>query len=696
MYPTPAPIGPIVTKLGESYERSRAASWKLDGLLSELLNRQAALVREVGLARGFLESREEFDEALEALQRDTNGQLLSRYGQILSRLACEVLQEDIVIALTLTTERGLPALNIVSMGPNGSEIDIFDGMGGSLTNIICLGLRLIAVARIPGMRRFICLDEVDCWVRPGRVARFYDAVKQLANHGGVQTIVIAHHEVGQFTQGTNILQVRGRPRSGLHVEASAPGGWKDDETPGIRSVRLVNVAGYIDSTLELSPGVSAIIGENNVGKSQAISALRAVFYNRVSDNLIRHGEKRCEVHITFEKGVVLSWSREPARRTSVNEWILRDAQGNVMTIDGAICHAGKRKKDAGQDSNGVPEWVGKVSGIFMHDDLDIQTTHQKRPLFLLERPATQRADILNIGRESAYCTAMVALHKANCQTSAQTIKRGERELGELLPRIQSIQDALGAIKADLGELGEAHESILSSARLTSRLRESLGHLDTLRHESAYLTSLKDCFTGLPDAGLTEILSQNVRETAQLSRLVTRQAGLMRKTRDLEAAVEILSSLPEAPTVSDTAPLRAALAQKTRLEAEETTLASAIRIYADIPQAPAVEDLTNIKKGLNKKEGIQKDIAALSSRIDILSSVPDVPELTMTDGLRAGLSRLDAARVQNEAAERELSGVRREIEGAHAQMRGLLEQVGFSCPMCGSGLAHDHPMVSEVA
>lgn len=671
--------------------------WTVEGQLSELRAREAELRLDVGQARGFLEHREEYEEALDSLQRDTNGTLLSKYGQILSRLACEVLEQDITIDLTLNTERGLPALGIVARGPNNAEIDIVEGMGGSLTNTICLGLRLIAAARIPGMRKFMFLDEVDCWVRPGRIARFYDVVKQLAAHGGIQTVVIAHHDVGQFSQDTNILQLRGRPRGGLHVEASGAGGWSDNAQPGIRSIRLVNVAGYIDSTMNLSPGVNAILGENNIGKSQAIRALRAVFYGVADDGLIRFGENRCEVHVTFENGVLLSWSREPGRRTSVNEWTLRDASGEVMTIDGAICQAGKRKKGAGQDSRGVPDWVRKVSGVFMYDDLDIQMTHQKKPLFLLDRPATQRAEILHIGRESAYCAAMVALHKKNCQEKTQLVTRGEKELGTLLPRIEHLQnlvnqssEILAAQKENLQAIADANQSLSALSAATERF--TLCQTATLA-----LSRRQQAYASLPDIAALQHLQTDMKNVETMRQNVERSASLTRDVASLQNNTLALAGLPAIPQFESTQDLLVATQTLSTLSNDVADLEKKNRIFAEIPKIPVLVDLTEMKADIKKERSLDLDVTSLKANLTTFDLLPTLPALEsahrkIPQDLHA-LAEIERGRGVVEEA---LADVTLRSEAVQGEMRGLLEGLGFSCPLCGSHLPHEHPLVKGIA
>ena len=76
-----------------------------------------------------------------------------------------------------------------------------------------------------------------------------------------------------------------------------PVGLWDEGQPGLRFIRLLNVQAYADATLRSSPGVNALIGPNNRGKSSFIRALRAVFYGEARDSLVRAGAKAAQVEI---------------------------------------------------------------------------------------------------------------------------------------------------------------------------------------------------------------------------------------------------------------------------------------------------------------------------------------------------------------------------------------------------------------
>jgi ABC-type branched-subunit amino acid transport system ATPase component len=47
-------------------------------------------------------------------------------------------------------------------------------------------------------RRFLVLDEQDCWLRPDLVPRLVQIVHEAGKALGLQTLMISHHDVSAF------------------------------------------------------------------------------------------------------------------------------------------------------------------------------------------------------------------------------------------------------------------------------------------------------------------------------------------------------------------------------------------------------------------------------------------------------------------------------------------------------------------
>ena len=82
---------------------------------------------------------------------------------------------------------------------DGNPENIMRGQGGSVANILSVGLRIFALRNLgDDHRRLLVLDEQDCWLRPDRVPELMSLVRQAAGKLGIQMIVISHHDEQLF------------------------------------------------------------------------------------------------------------------------------------------------------------------------------------------------------------------------------------------------------------------------------------------------------------------------------------------------------------------------------------------------------------------------------------------------------------------------------------------------------------------
>lgn len=70
----------------------------------------------------------------------------------------------------------------------------------------------------------------------------------------------------------------------------------------LASVRLRNFQRHKDLTIDLSPGITTIIGATDSGKSSIVRALRWAMLNEAPRNLVRRGQKKVGVTLTTQSG----------------------------------------------------------------------------------------------------------------------------------------------------------------------------------------------------------------------------------------------------------------------------------------------------------------------------------------------------------------------------------------------------------
>lgn len=190
-------------------ERLAQGLSRLEGRKDALLAREAELVRAVGLAKGRVALKGDVQAFLDQIQEEHSRRNVASFEALLSALADEVIPGVDPIRLDLSTERGLPALDINVQRPTGERSDVYEDQGGALTNVVGAGLRLVAVVK-SNLRRFVVLDEADCWIKPDRVPVFYKVMEDAANRLGIQCLAISHHDVSTFESNIRVAEVQDR------------------------------------------------------------------------------------------------------------------------------------------------------------------------------------------------------------------------------------------------------------------------------------------------------------------------------------------------------------------------------------------------------------------------------------------------------------------------------------------------------
>ena len=191
---------PETTKLAPPVELRKTLDrlrWQRQQLQGEFKTTDEKLEQ----AKTYLELADQVTEALDELSQTLFEQVLGVLQEKLSIAIQEVLDQPVMFRADASFKRGAASLEF-SVARNGNQEDVNRGQGGSVQNVLSVGLRLFALARLDESehRRFLVLDEQDCWLRPELVPRLVNIVSRAAKELNFQVIMISHHDVSLFEQ----------------------------------------------------------------------------------------------------------------------------------------------------------------------------------------------------------------------------------------------------------------------------------------------------------------------------------------------------------------------------------------------------------------------------------------------------------------------------------------------------------------
>ncbi|GAB7021697.1 AAA family ATPase [Salidesulfovibrio brasiliensis] len=447
----------------------------------------------------------------------------------------------------------------------------------------------------------------------------------------------------------------------------------------ITKIIVENFMAHKRTELELGPGVTALTGPNNTGKSALVEALRCVAENPTPKHFIRHGAKEARVTVVLDDGHEITWIRKKA------------SPGYEILRPGAEEPEEFWKLGRG----GVPEEVRKLLRMDKVDlgdnnPVDVHIGDQREPVFLLNRPDRAVADFLASSSEGAYLLDMQGALK-------RKVLDKRRELAGREARLRDIKDELDTLEP-LPDISLAMEQAQALGdRLDGLLREIPALEEVLRARAELFRQLeaakaeRQALKPLSEAPAPHPLAA-LRET------IAEQADLQRRIAFGRAYEDVLQTLADPPQTQETAAL-------SELHGELRTVADALGVQRaragamdGLKPLPEIADVSGLDALYHEISDGSALLRRLRSAGKSLGSLRQPPEMEVPEGLGETLESLRTLRDMLAGAKGEQAEAERELAEHRARLAERLEAIG-RCPVCGGELevgefmddggAHDH-------
>ncbi len=183
-------------------ESPRACERRLDvlrGKRDEIQKQREKITEQLEKTNGFLAVADKVTDALEQLSNDLFRNELNVIETTLTKALQEVLEQPVVFKADASFKNNATSVEF-AIERDGHVEDIMKGQGGSVANVVSVGLRMFAVTMLDEKqhRRFLVLDEQDCWLHPNLVPRLVKIVHDAGKALGFQVLMISHHDVNSF------------------------------------------------------------------------------------------------------------------------------------------------------------------------------------------------------------------------------------------------------------------------------------------------------------------------------------------------------------------------------------------------------------------------------------------------------------------------------------------------------------------
>ncbi len=622
----------------------------LQGHFQGLQTEKDLVEKKVQDAKKWLAKQPDYLKFLQHLQSALHQKNIGAFSELLTYFVKDVLKKDKDIIFDLYTYHNLPALKIEALN-DGCRESIYEGNGGSIANIVSTGLRLIALSRLQH-RKFIVLDEPDCWLKPDHVPIFAKIIGEISEKLKIQTIIISHHDWKYFKDYGRVIQLASDGKN-LEAEIVHDTDFQEDENADyIHSIRLRQFMSHHDTEFKLHPYLTCLIGENDIGKSVLATAIKAVAYNDSSDSYIKHHTDEAQVLIELSKKRQVLWQRFKNTNQDNPQKVKYSlfVDGNFITAE--------------FNSSDVPNFISKELKILTTEDIDVHIGNQKQPIFMIgsDIKPQQRAKILSLGKESLLIQKMMETIKSKTRQFKQLVKDGEERFDNIRKQLNELSNIEEIVK--LAETNKA--TYLELSKSEGQINELFGLLKQLE-DFIHLSELSLCNIAIEEPTIKgcdhlEQLLSNLIENFNVSNIAQLQEHIedveLLPTVDLDKMINWIMVAEKAIQIG--------------------------HIDVDIVE-PKLNSVTELEDLIQKLQVTEKfnDVEEINYLLDNELKLNDIKELEkLISEIEANLFLLDDYETKKNNLKINEERVQAEIEKFLSENKGV-------CPTCHQEVTKDH-------
>ncbi len=424
---------------------------------------------------------------------------------------------------------------------------------------------------------------------------------------------------------------------------------------------------HAHTELVLGPGVNALTGPNNTGKSAIVEGLRCIATNPIPRHYIRHGAKEARVSLEFEDGTRVVWVRK------------KRSAGYELWRPGA-----EKPEEYWKFGRRPPEDILDVLKLDLVEletggEMDVHVGNQREPVFLLNQPGSNAAAFFAASTESAHLLAMQNRLK---QRSLEAKRQEKSLLGRMaevetemdrfapLPELylglnvaQELESTANTLQLEIPQLQQVIKMQAALCRQHRFRQATLAVLATLKPapKSVDTRPLLNCMTQIKEVGRALSASNKVGN--------------------------VLSLLRPVPEVFDTTGLATVCARLHALEVGLVKGRAKERISGTLHVPPVLTECGNLAESIREMGLLDRRERREERRLAVLRAVAEPPGIDPPTNLESFLRTMRQLVAEKQEAEQNLKQVEEQLRQTREVIRQRIETIGF-CPTCGHKITGD--------
>ncbi|WP_291330232.1 AAA family ATPase [Desulfovibrio sp. UCD-KL4C] len=435
----------------------------------------------------------------------------------------------------------------------------------------------------------------------------------------------------------------------------------------IKKIILKNFLAHEYTEIELGPGMTVLTGPNNSGKSSVVEALRCIATNPLPKHFVRHGAKIARVELEMDDGTKVAWIRKKA-----TAWY-------EVTLAGAEEHETYAKFGRKPPEDVMA--ILRLNQVPLEGDkfLDVHIGDQRKPIFLLDQPASVAAQFFASSSEASHLLAMQTELKSRVRNANRDKKFQQEKMADIAADLNELQDLP---KVNL-ELETAHELKGQSEKLLSeipRIEDFLNRKNQLQSQKVKLAAKEKRLCGLekgPDLFPVRGLEQT---NLQLGNFRCQSLNLKSRAHCLEELASPVQLFP----VKD---LELKIVRQNQLSLAENVQSNRQKALSLLTAPPLMENISALCATISNISRNKIFAENISRRARALESLAPAPELFDNSNLIQTIGSINSLKKNQEQSRSVLEKLEESRVLLEAKIKKRLAEIG-SCPLCGNELAAD--------
>ena len=436
----------------------------------------------------------------------------------------------------------------------------------------------------------------------------------------------------------------------------------------LKRIELTNFMSHRHTVIEPAPGLTVLVGPNNVGKSAIVAALQILCHNEKSTYVTRHGEKECSVTVETDDGHIIRWKRKKSPSYEID---------------------GESFDRLGQNS--VPDELHKVLRLpavegAAGDQFDVHFGAQKTPIFLLGDKGSAAARFFASSSDATRLVEMQKLHKDKHAEAKRDKRRLEAESSQLNVELSALEPIV-PLDAQLEEAEQAYALLLKE---TAAIEELDRQLQGIIRQSATLDRLE----ALADALAVLTPPPELPSVERLEEAIDAQEHVSRDLMIIAERLKSLGELPAPPVMQDAAALEVCLRDLSDVAQHARGNDERHHCLQHLCAPPTLLDVSSLQEVIEQLAALQQQSQHWDEDCALLETLTAPAAQQPTSLIETAVCELEHASKELDEQQKLFESFGGALDIAAEELRAAAQ--GQSCAVCGAELDPDRVVQQAVS